>query len=166
MNRILLYGVIWSVLLLGATADLVAYYPHLPEKVATHFNGAGEADGWGTRQGFLGSWFFSVGFAPALILGSVAAVKYLPARWINVPHRDYWLAPGRSEYTRMVMADMIQRIGVAVFLFIALLNHFMMRANLTPHPNLGPWPWILLVGLFTAMAIIIIPPTRRFRRRC
>lgn len=165
MNRFLLYAVIWSVLVLGATADLVAHYPRLPEKVATHFNGAGEADGWSTRRGLLWGWVFTAGFVPVIILGSMAALKHLPARWINVPHRDYWLAPGRIDYTRAVMADMVQRIGVALFLFMALLNHFILRANLTPTPSLGPWPWILLVALFAAMALIIIPATLRFRRR-
>jgi len=165
MNRFLLYGIIWAVLLLGAAADLVAHYPRLPERVATHFNGAGEADGWGTRQSLLWGWFFGVVFGPAIVLGSIAALKYLPARWINVPHRDYWLAPERIEWTRAVMADMLQRVGLVLCLFMGLLNHFILRANLAPQPSLGPWPWILVVALLAAMAVIILPPTLRFRRR-
>jgi len=165
MNRVLLYAIIWSVLLLGAAADLAVHYPRLPEKVATHFNGAGQADGWGARQNLLWSWLFSVVMAPALILGCTAALHYLPARWINVPHREYWLAPERLPYTRAVVGAMLQRVGMALFVFMALLNHVIMRANLMPAPALGLQPWVLTGALFTAMALIIIPPTWHFRRR-
>ena len=164
MNRSLLYAVIWSVLVLGAVADLAVHYPRLPERVATHFNEAGRPDGWSTRQGYLWTWCCSAGLLPAIILGSIAAVRYLPARWINVPHREFWLAPGQIGFTRAIVAGMVHWIGVATFLFMIALNHVTLRANLTPDPSLGIYPWILLGAMFAAMAAIIVPAMLRFRR--
>jgi len=164
MNRYLLYAVIWSALVLGAVADLAVHYPRLPEKVATHFNESGQADGWSTRRSYVWTWSCSVGLLPVMILGSIAAVRFLPARWVNVPHREFWLAPGQIEFTRAIVAGMVHWIGVATFLFTIVLNHLTLRANLTPEPSLGLWPWILLGALFIAMAVIIVPVMLRFRR--
>lgn len=164
MNRYLLYAVIWSVLVLGAVADLVAHYPRLPERVATHFNEAGDPDGWSTRQGYLWTVCWGVGLLPAVILGSIAAVKFLPARFINVPHPEIWLAPGQAERTRAIAAAMVHWTGVATFVFLMALNHLTLRANLTPEPRLGSWPWILVGALIAAMAAIIVPTMLRFRR--
>lgn len=41
-------------LLIGVfLAQIVYYYPNLPENVASHFNGSGEPAGWMSRQNFV-----------------------------------------------------------------------------------------------------------------
>ena len=46
--------VVFAVLLVVALALLAVYYPQLPERMASHFNGAGRANGWSSKAFFFG----------------------------------------------------------------------------------------------------------------
>ena len=67
-------GVWWAALVfLGFYAAFVAYVvtssAALPERVATHFNGAGRADGWMSRSGHMG-WAVAGGLVvPGIVVG-------------------------------------------------------------------------------------------------
>src|SRR6266568_3055820 len=72
---------------------------HLPERVATHFDGAGHPNGWMSRSALLkGGAAFGLAF-PLLVVGICALVRFLPAAAINLPRKEYWLAPERRGET-------------------------------------------------------------------
>src|SRR3972149_10891183 len=82
-----------------ALLQLAAYYPFLPEKVASHFNFAGKADGWWDKEYFAVFWAMLLAF----LVGTFALTEYLvskaPDSVINLPNKDWWLAPERRAET-------------------------------------------------------------------
>ncbi len=71
----------------------------LPERIATHFNGRGEPNGWMSRsanQRFM--LVFGLAFPLCVVLLCWLA-RFLPIGLVNIPHRDYWLAPERRKET-------------------------------------------------------------------
>lgn len=82
--------------LLGAfLGSLMASAGLLPDRVATHFNASGQADGWMTKLEHL--TFMSVfGIAfPLFLMGIFWGTRFLPIGAINIPHREYWLSDTR-----------------------------------------------------------------------
>jgi hypothetical protein len=111
------------------------YYPRLPEQVAIHFNASGKADSWASKSH---ATFLMLGlqiFLPSFLLLTSQLSRSLPIQWINLPHREYWLAPERREAT----------------LWILVVNHLTFVANVSGE-NLNLMPF--LVGLVTYMAIV------------
>ena len=53
MSRIVSYSLL-VLLLLGAVGQALLYYPRLPDRMASHFNAAGQADGWMSKRAFFG----------------------------------------------------------------------------------------------------------------
>lgn len=165
MNRVLVHAVVWFALWLVAVADLAAYYPRLPEQVASHFNAAGEPDGWSERSVFLSSWIITLGlmglFGPAMTW----LIHVIPARFLNLPHREFWLAPERIDWTRRTIGNLVASLCGLLFVTLVALNHLTMRANLCPQPNLGSWPWMLLAANLVLTLGLILGSVQRFRRR-
>ena len=67
--------------------------------VASHFDSAGQANAWMPRSTY---WLLSIAVGmglPAFIIGGGYVLRFLPVSLLNIPHRDYWLAPERREET-------------------------------------------------------------------
>jgi uncharacterized membrane protein len=88
------------ILLLAAwvfsAADFAYYYDQLPPRMACHFDLQGNANGWMTKQQFFG--FDQIIFAVLAVVLTVVTwlLRAVPSSSINVPHKEYWLAPERE----------------------------------------------------------------------
>lgn len=125
---------------------ILYYYPHLPEKMATHFNFAGEPDGWMPKGEFI---WFNVGlmiFILALFFLMGFFLPKMPHYLINLPNKDYWLAPERRAETLRRMQGEMETFYIALFLLLVSMNHLIFRANLH-NENLSPASWVI-VGAF------------------
>jgi uncharacterized membrane protein len=128
------------------------YYPRLPEQVAIHFNAAGKADSWASK---FHATLLMLGLQialPVLLLLTSQLTRSLPIHWINLPHREYWLAPERREATLISMERFLWWIAMATSLWILVVNHLTFMANVSGE-NLSLIPF--LVGLATYMAIVL-----------
>ncbi len=67
-------------------------YPQLPDRVASHFDLSGKADGWSTKQGLLRAYLGIIGLVALTILGGAFGVSKLPVSVINLPNRELWLS--------------------------------------------------------------------------
>ena len=106
--RYLFYGMAGVALL-----QTVFYYPQLPGVVASHFDGAGAPNDWSNRNTF---------FAIYLIMIAMLMVVFdLIPKWsgnrgkirMNIPNRDYWLAPERSAETLTWFRRQMMILGIA-----------------------------------------------------
>ena len=80
--------------------SLPTHWQRLPERVASHFNGAGSVDGWmGKDANFLLSAGLIIGLTASFYLVGVM-MRRLPQRWINLPNKAYWFAEERENATR------------------------------------------------------------------
>src|SRR5260370_42208321 len=97
MRRLAL--MLFVTLMIASTAFIVGTVGQLPPRVASHFGGAGRANAWMTRDGYL---LFTLGFAtllPLFIVASLAGLPPLTSRGVKLPNRDYWLPPPRRVDT-------------------------------------------------------------------
>jgi hypothetical protein len=154
----------WGLVLLLTGADIAWDYPRLPERLATHFNAAGQADGWSSRGACLTVWLATLAGMCLLFAGLCWLVRVLPARYVNMPRRDYWFAPGREGYTRAVIGELILWLGLLMLATMSGLNHLTMRANLSAAPDLGLWPWVMTGADLGLMLGILLVFMRRFSR--
>ncbi len=129
------------ILLVGAALQLRHYYPLMPDQMATHFGAGMEADGWSARQSFFLTYaLVEVGMLVILLL-PVFFAKRLPISMVNMPNRDYWFAPERSEETWIKVSAFSLWMAAATLAFLIVAAEATFRANLTSAttPTLGPF---------------------------
>ena len=141
-------GAVILLLFLGYLALLGVTASELPERVATHFGFNGQADGWMSRRAYL---VFECGF-PVFIAGLFAVlsvlVRVLPAWCVNIPRKDYWLAPERRALTGRLLRDWLGWLLGLLTLFFAGLHVLTLQANRAVPPQLPMGGLLLLVIAF------------------
>jgi uncharacterized membrane protein len=115
-------------LVLAAVA--IGTEPMLPARTATHFDVRGIPDGWMTRRGQTASILGVAAFLVFATAGPLYLARHFSDSAVNLPHREFWLAPERRNAT----FDRICGIGVmlaclSLGLMISL-QVLVVRANL------------------------------------
>ena len=137
----------------------------LPDEVASHFNAEGVADGTMRRA-------YHVGFFIALMMGLPLLMAVLPA-WLargsgaglNIPHRDYWLAPERKLATADFLAVHGSRFGSVLVIYLAFIHGLVVQANRHQPPTLPmAWFWTGMALFLVATAVWVAQLYARFRR--
>jgi hypothetical protein len=155
-------AVLLFVISLGV-AQVLYFRAELPARVASHFDGAGRPNGWMSRDGFvliqcvlllaLGALF---GFGGRLL-------KVTPNGWINLPNRNYWLAPERRAESVAVLAGWMRWLGAGTLAFLMVVFQFTVQANLR-RGRLDSMQFLMVTGLLLGgMAIAVGWLYRRFR---
>jgi len=125
----------------------------LPERVATHFDGAGNPNGWMTRDGLFAFWSGLIGFLLVSFVATFAVTSRVPDRWINLPHKDYWLAPERRQESLDSVATFGLVVGCACMAFMAVTIRLLLRANIDGTQRLDAnFVWYALA--FTALVVV------------
>ena len=140
------------------------YWPQLPEQLATHWGPSGEADDWMERGAFF-QVFTSIAMPCVAAMVAVSfGVTALPPSLVNIPGRDYWLAPERRRETMAVVRVMLLEgtNGTVAFLLVVLWS--ILRANVDGHGELPPMFFWALVSYFIAVVVWTIALVVRFRR--
>lgn len=132
--------------------QIVYYYPNLPEKVASHFDAFGEADNWMSKQSYLIFQLILFGFTAFITFILPLLLKKLPVSAINIPNRDYWLAPKRKAETFSIMSRQFEWFGIGLCGLMISINQLVVRANLSGQ-NLSAASWYIL-GIFLLFVII------------
>lgn len=155
-----------AVLVAGAAAFVGLTSLSLPDVVASHFAADGTANGSMSRGAYVGVMLAVVIGLPTLL----TVVSYFglgaPGARINLPNRDYWLAPERRAQTLSYLRAQLARFSTVLLVFLCYVHWLVVQANGTRPPHLSaPWINVGLVG-FAVFAIVwtrLI--VRRFRNR-
>jgi uncharacterized membrane protein len=134
--------------LVFAWAVVTDFYSRLPERIATHFNEAGVANGFGARS----TLWVLVGIA-LLLYATLSAINWVP-RMVSLKRP---LAPERE---RVVLAEVMGMVGWVkaemcwMFGYLALA---MVRNGMGLQVGLGVWflPVTLLVVLGTCVVYLV-----------
>jgi uncharacterized membrane protein len=138
----------------------------LPPIVASHFSASGAANGFMPRGIYTVLVMALVVGAPLLLALVPAAAAGKGARSLNIPHRDYWLAPERREATVACIRTHGRWFAAAVALFLTYAHWLVVRANALPPPVLSTAGIASgLVVFFLALAVWLAVLFRRFGRR-
>lgn len=136
----------------------------LPERIATHFGAAGLPNGFMTRGTYLAFMAGVVVGIPTFLSAVIgAAIRRSPGS-INIPNRDYWLAPPRREATADYLARHTTRLAAGVALFAVALHFVLIHANGLSPPRLeSAYMGAPLAGALAGVVLWIVCLWLRFR---
>lgn len=157
--------VVFALLLVGAAAFIAITGQFLPDRVASHFNASGQADGYmprGTYLVFMGVVTLAV---PSSIVVLQAAVVRRPHR-LNLRNREYWLAPERCAETLEFLNRHAMRFAAMLLVFLSVVHGLLVKANAMQPAHLDSRLIITaLAGFLVATVAWLIALFLRFRRR-
>lgn len=121
------------VLLVCAAAFVWWSSRQLPELVASHFDSAGRVNGHMPRAAYLALMLAITVVVPLMLVVIPRAAFTRPGARINLPNREYWLAPERRAATIRFLARQTSAFAWIVVLFLCYVQWLVVRANsLTP----------------------------------
>lgn len=157
----------WVILLgLGVFAvySVNAAWDELPQRVASHYDVRGRPDGFMPRDAFFFGLAMFGACTAAFLLAFPALPRIIPLRYLNVPHRDYWLAPERRAQSLASIAAFCSWFGIATATLLVVLLQLTLRANIEG-TGLRPAVANGALGLyFVSMAASLVALCRRFRK--
>jgi hypothetical protein len=140
---------------MAAAAGVCIYVTsqHLPPVVASHFNMQGQPNGHQSRNDYLGLMLLVGCLLPLLVGLGTGFVLKIPGARINIPNRDYWLAPARRAETLRYLQSRMAGFGIVLTIFIAYVNLLVVRANAVQPPALPEVPFF--GGLVVFMVLLL-----------
>jgi uncharacterized membrane protein len=154
------------VMLLAAAAALIFNLAgQLPDLVAVHFDAAGRANGFMTRAGCRDFMLLSTLGVPLLITIATALLpRLIPASLINIPNRDYWLAPERARDSLAFLSEQGLWFGCIFVVFLACVDAMLVKANAASPPAFPTTLFVaMLIFFFCAVGAWFVRMLRRFR---
>jgi uncharacterized membrane protein len=145
-------------------AVTVNEYERMPEKMASQFDGDGQATSWMGKAAFF-RLMVTVGVGmPLLPLAAMYALRFLPLSWLNLP--EYWKQPETfPRLCRFLFASTLW-YSAGFLLWQTGLMHLVAKANLATPPQLNSglmliltvalllltftWILVLLLGILAA----------------
>jgi uncharacterized membrane protein len=140
---------VFFAILAGALVFIYYTSKSMPEVVASHFNSAGVPTGFLAREVYLVAMLVVVLLSPLLLVIVPRLALRNPNTRINVPHRDYWLAPERRAQTIAVISQQSTRFAMMLVVFLCYAHWLVVHANASTPPTLSSG-W-LLAGLVVFM---------------
>jgi hypothetical protein len=158
--------VVFALLLVLAAAWIVSLTGRLPERVATHFDAAGVANGFMTRaqcRAFMLALTLGAPTLLAVVTGLVP--RLVPASMINLPNRDYWLDPSRIDDALAYLSAQGIWFGCLLLLFLAAVDAMVATANATTPAQLPMRAFAWVLGLFAVAVVVwVVRMLARFLR--
>jgi uncharacterized membrane protein len=136
----------------------------LPSLVAAHFDAAGRATGYLPREPYVALLLLITVVVPLLVvIVPNRAFCHSEVR-INLPNRDYWLAPERREDTIRFLSRQTSVFASLVVIFLCYAQWLVVRANLLEPPTLDSRAFLTGLVVFLVCTLIwIVRLIRRFR---
>lgn len=158
--------VLFVLILAIAAIILVTTTGQLPAQVASHFAGAGSANGWMGRSDYL-VFMLALGIGmPVLVVAAVGALPRMMVGSINIPNRDLWLTPARRDETLRYLSAHSCWLGCLLAAFITGVHIVLLLANATQPPQLpGTMFYTVLVAFLIGLVLWIVALHARFRNR-
>jgi uncharacterized membrane protein len=152
-------------LLLGALGVFVwSTSQALPQVVASHFSGAGAADGFMPRAAYAMTMVVVTVGVPLLLAWLPSLIVSRSGDNLHIPHRDHWLAPQRRAATFGFIAAHARWFAAGLALFLADVHWLVVQANRVQPPTLATDAMVrALVAFFIALVLWLFVLYRRFR---
>jgi uncharacterized membrane protein len=152
-------------LALACLLMMAFYYPKMPQRMASHFAADGAPNGWMPREAF---------FLIMLLVTASSAVITFFAPWqiagksnarINLPNREYWLAPERRDATMRIIATMMAWFGCGLLFVLISGTYLALQANLAADHQFNSAAMLVVLGVFLLGLLSLIARfVRRFQR--
>lgn len=151
-----------------AGAQTVFYYGQLPPIVASHFDGAGQANGFQSKGAFFGSYWLVMALSIGVLAPLGFWLRHIPMQLINLPHKEYWLAaetPERREASLAYLARHMEWMAVATLALLVFVFQLTIATNLKGATALPLAPtWLALGSYFVFVFVWMTKLLLRFRK--
>jgi hypothetical protein len=162
MKRALLLIAASAVVYIVAAGWSVTRLPD--DEVAMQVNASGEVNRYATRTGAITYFLGLGGFLLVLAVAAVCLFRWVPVRYLNVPHKAYWTMPERGPIAReMIVWDVAMLFSLPL---LALSSVPVNVALMTDNPAGASALWIIVpigVWLIAMACYVIWMVTRRYR---
>jgi hypothetical protein len=157
----------WFLLLAAAAVAFIWIAGReLPPLVGAHFGTGGIATGFVPRQRYLIVATIGCVLLPLIIVFPISIALRNPQAVINLPNRDYWLAPERRPATVDFIRRQMMRFGTAMLVFVCYVHWLVIQANERSPPRLAGSAFVSAVAIFIGFVIVWIAlHYTRFRRQ-
>ena len=149
---------------IAAVIQIMYYYPYLPERMAIHFNVSGQADNFSSK---FSASIFQIGLTLFIVvLFKIIGILLTKASdgLINLPNKEYWLAPERRAATIDYMENMVYRMGGITNIFLLLVFQLVINTNLEGDYSLGVTFWIVLAVYMFGIIVSVVKIITRFSK--
>jgi len=101
----------------------------MPPVLATHFGASGVVNGWQTQSQYFVLEVVLLGVCLLLAFGIPRLIGALPISLINLPNKEYWLAPERRQETVAFFKAQFAWFGCGLLVFLLVVNELVFKAN-------------------------------------
>lgn len=144
-------------------AQIGFYYPNLPERMASHFNQAGEANDWTSKNSFVVFEAILLLFILSEFILLPLIIEKSPDSLINLPNKEYWLAAERRAETFRVMKIYFEWLAIGLLGLFISINQMVFKANINQE-NLSALTMWLIIGAFLVYVFVwMIKFIRQFK---
>ncbi|WP_100658051.1 DUF1648 domain-containing protein [Alteromonas flava] len=135
----------------------------MPAKVASHFDAAGTADAFISRDSYLILMAVVVFFSTLFVGGIGKLITSLPDEAINLPNKAYWLSLERKSESLGYIARWLNLFAVGIAVFLCFVHWLVVQANNAEATQLDSGLFYLgLILVLVALIIGIYSLVRRF----
>jgi uncharacterized membrane protein len=157
--------IIFFAIVMVAIAQCVHDFPLLPGRLASHFAASGVPNGWMTKAQFFIIYAALILPAAAVEFWVSHSIAKKPDARLNLPNKEYWLAPERRADTFAYFDSFFAWYGSA-FLFVEVFAMGLaMRANFDTPPQLPTGPIVsVIVGFVFFNVVAVLAMFHRFSK--
>jgi uncharacterized membrane protein len=159
-------GFVWGLIFLTTLVYLSFIESSLPDRLAVHFDIAGNPNGFQTKSVFISTFYCFTFLMNGLFFSLFWLLDRLPTQLINIPWKDYWFA---TDERKVVAFEKLRSVMGLTGIFVCTSFLFMVQviyqAN-TSNPllyvpiNGGVFAILILSVFFIGLSFIITkPPT-------
>jgi hypothetical protein len=152
MQRVFWVLVLLNVLLISAAAFL------LPERIVSHFDLAGQPNGWTSKVEFVAIFVLTL-FIEVIVWVPIAfLVTTCPPELINIPNKDYWVRDNNILQLHKIFSFWWWGMGCIAMVFDLYLSLEIIQTNLMKTPVLsnGIWFAAILFTLLLGVSIVYL----------
>ncbi len=136
----------------------------LPDRVALHFGMGGVPDRWGSRTEHLAVMGAVLALCAGLGMWPTWLLRRLPAKWLNIPHKEFWLREENMAEMYRRLEHILAEYGTALLCFFFALQMLIWQAHFAVPVHLHePGFWAALAGLLVYTGVFVWRTHRNFR---
>jgi len=137
-----------------AAFQISYYYPRLPDKMISHLDAKGIPNGWSDKNDFLMNYGKVLAILSVTFIGILLGLSYLPTSLVNIPNKEYWLAPEREKKTVEYFIVWLSIFGSGVMLLLMYALHKLFLINtVVNEPAVTLWLPLSVFLLFNVVMI-------------
>jgi uncharacterized membrane protein len=141
---------VFAVLVLIGFLQARMFAATMPPVVATHFGTSGTPNGWQTQSQFFTLELMLLGVCLLLAFGIPRLIGALPLSLVNLPNKEYWLAPERRDATLAYFKTQFAWFGSVVLAFLLAVNQLVFKANQSRPRHLDSTTFVIAMFGFLA----------------